>query len=56
VGPGGDRGREGQSGGGVVVVVVNDEMALHVAVCFVIHSHKHYVRCKYCIHDIDSVA
>jgi hypothetical protein len=39
-----------------VVVVVSDELALHVAVCFVIHSRKHYVRCKYCIHDIDSVA
>jgi hypothetical protein len=47
--------REGWSGGGVVVVV-SDELALHAAVCFVIHSRKHYVRCKYCIPDIGSVA
>ena len=47
---GGGRWREG---GMEVVVVVSDELALHVTVCFVIHSCKYYVRC---IHDIDSVA
>ena len=58
---GGGRGREGggrmvDGSGGGVVVVVSDELTLHTAVCFVIHSCKHYVRCKYCMHDIDSVA